>query len=65
MLDYCKGTKGSMDRVPHHSYSRAYGRPQRLRRLPGEPILYMGDLQCIRLRQHIRANNLSPTGSTA
>ncbi|KAJ6167543.1 hypothetical protein N7497_000386 [Penicillium chrysogenum] len=32
--------------VPHHSLSRAYGRPQRLRRLLGQPILYTGDLQC-------------------
>lgn len=31
---------------PHHSLSYAYGDPQRLRRFLGQPILYMGDLQC-------------------
>ncbi|CAI7580556.1 unnamed protein product [Penicillium discolor] len=32
--------------VPHHSLSRAYGQPQQLRYLLGQPILYMRELQC-------------------
>lgn len=31
--------------LPHHSLSRAYSQPQRLRRFLGQPILYMGELQ--------------------
>lgn len=31
--------------VPHHSLSSAYSQPQRLRRVLGQPALYMGELQ--------------------
>lgn len=32
--------------VPEHSLSRVYGQTERLRHVFGQPILYMGDLQC-------------------
>ncbi|KAI2730069.1 hypothetical protein CBS147332_1921 [Penicillium roqueforti] len=32
--------------IPHHSLSYAYGRPQRLKHVLGQPILYIGNLQC-------------------
>jgi hypothetical protein len=38
--------EGLLRNDTHHSLSRVYGHPQRLRRLLGHPILYMGDLQC-------------------
>lgn len=31
---------------PSHSLSRAYGSLKRLRRFLGQPVLYMGDIQC-------------------
>ncbi|KAJ5262241.1 hypothetical protein N7524_007546 [Penicillium chrysogenum] len=38
--------EGLLRNDTYHSLSRVYGHPQRLRRFLGQPILYIGDLQC-------------------